>query len=130
MAYLSVDMGLKRIGLAYSPDGKTAVAIAPIIRKNRVQASGDLRRIIAEKKIDRLVVGLPIGYKSEEDMKRRIDHFLKLLNTDIPVHFQDETDSSKEAAEFIKDKKDGRIDSIAALIILERFLRSEKSTMA
>jgi putative Holliday junction resolvase len=130
VAYLSVDVGLKRIGLAYSPDGKTAVAIAPIIRRNRVQASGELLRIITEKKIDRLVVGRPIGYKSEEEMKKRIDHFLKLLDTNIPVYFQDETDSSKEAAEFVKEKKDGRMDSIAALIILGRFLHSEKSVMA
>jgi putative Holliday junction resolvase len=42
------------------------------------------------------------------------------------VHYQDEQGSSSEAKEqmagVIKQKRDGRIDSIAAKIILERWL--------
>jgi len=59
-------------------------------------------------------------------MERRIRHFVSLLDLDISVYYQDEQGSSYEAAEMTKGdfrhKRDGRLDSVAAKIILERFL--------
>ena len=49
-----------------------------------------------------------------------------LLELKIPFEFQEENMSSIEAEEMmkgeIKYKRDGRVDSLAAKIILERFL--------
>lgn len=49
-----------------------------------------------------------------------------MLKLDIEVYYQDEQGSSYEAKEMTKGafrhKKDGKIDSIAAKIILERYL--------
>jgi len=59
-------------------------------------------------------------------MERRIKHFVSLLELNIPIIYQDEQSSSIEAKELTKGifrhQKDGKIDSIAAKIILERYL--------
>ena len=58
--------------------------------------------------------------------KSGIMHFVSLLNLSIPYEFCEENMSSIEAEEMmkgdIKYKRDGRVDSLAAKIILERFL--------
>jgi putative Holliday junction resolvase len=130
VAILALDLGLKRIGLAYSPDGKLALPIAAIIRKNRHQAAAEVDAAIAAYRVDRLVVGLPIGGSSEEEMRRRITHFVGLLKSPLAVAFQDEAGSSIEAQERaagrLGRKKDGRLDSLAAQIILERWLEGEQ----
>ncbi len=126
MKYASIDVGLKRIGTAISLDGSIVLPQNAVLRKNRKQAAHDVRAFLDQWEIDMLIVGLPRGGSSEEEMERRIKHFVSLLELDIPVYYQDEQGSSYEAAEMTKGefrhKRDGRLDSVAAKIILERFL--------
>jgi len=72
-----------------------------------------------------------MGGSSEEEMKRRIAHFMNLVDFDGDVFYQDEAGSSKEAEALIKGEmkqlRDGRIDSISAMIILQRYLHSIKN---
>ncbi len=130
MAILALDLGLKRIGLAYSPDGQIVLPLEAIIRKNRHQAAAQVQQVMEAYRADRLVVGLPIGGSSEEEMRRRITHFVGLLESSVPVAFQDEAGSSIEAqaraAGRLGRKKDGRLDSLAAQIILERWLKANQ----
>ena len=97
-----------------------------ILRKNREQASRDVDKFLQDWQIDTLIVGYP---ESSEDMRPRVEHFVKLLNFGGEIIFQNENLSSQEAKELtkgeIKHKRDGRIDSIAAKIILERYLSSK-----
>jgi len=127
MNYLAIDVGLKRIGLAYSPDGKIVTPLPAILRKNRNQAANELKDVIIKWNIGKLVVGIPYGGSSEEEMTRRIKHFLSLVDYTKEVVFEDESGSSVEAKELLKGEmrtvKDGRIDSIAAMIILKRHLK-------
>jgi putative Holliday junction resolvase len=127
MPYLAIDLGLKRIGVAYSPDGKIVTPLPAIIRKNRNQAANEVKNYIKEYKISTVVIGVPLGGSSEEEMKRRTAHFASLLGDGFEVQFQDESESSLEAQELIKEmgskKKDGRLDSVAAMVILKRFLK-------
>ena len=126
MKTASIDVGLKRIGTAICLDGKIVLPQNAILRKNRNQAARDVKAFLEEWEIEKLVVGLPKGGSSEEEMERRIRHFVGLLELDIPVVYQDEQGSSFEAQELtagqFRHKKDGRVDSIAAKIILERYL--------
>jgi len=126
MKLASIDVGLKRIGIAISLDGKIVLPQNAILRKNRNQAARDINAFLCEWEIEKLIVGLPKGGSSEEEMERRIKHFVSLLKLEIPVSYVDEQGSSFEAKELtmgdFKHKKDGRIDSIAAKIILERYL--------
>lgn len=127
MKIASIDVGLKRIGIAVCLDGNIVFPQDAILRKNRNQASRDVTSFLEEWGIELLVVGLPKGGSSEEEMERRIKHFVSLLELDnIRVEYQDEQGSSVEAKELtqgvFRHKRDGKIDSIAAKIILERWL--------
>jgi len=124
----SIDVGLKRIGLALCLDGKIVFPQNAILRKNRKQASRDVNAFLDEWEIEQIIVGLPKGGSTEDEMERRIKHFVSLLELkDIEVLYQNEEYSSIEAKELtqgvFRHKKDGRIDSISAKIILERWLR-------
>ena len=126
MKLASIDVGLKRIGVAICLDGKIVMPQNAILRKNRNQAARDVKTFLEEWEIEKLIVGLPKDAQSSEEMERRIKHFVSLLDLQIEVVYQDEQSSSIEAKELtmgvFKHKKDGKIDSIAAKIILERWL--------
>jgi putative Holliday junction resolvase len=127
MKIASIDVGLKRIGVAICLDGKIVFPQDAILRVNRNQAARDVRNMLEEWEIDTLIVGLPKGGSSEEEMERRIKHFVSLLELqDIEIFYQDEQGSSVEAKALtqgvFRHKRDGKIDSIAAKIILERWL--------
>jgi putative Holliday junction resolvase len=121
--YASIDIGLKRIGCALSVASGIVTPKEAILRKNKNQAANDVDSFLKEWDIDVLVAGYP---ESSEDMKKRVSHFVKLLKFDGEIVFQNENLSSQEAKDMtkgeIKHKRDGRIDSLAAKIILERYL--------
>ena len=116
-------MGLKRIGVAICLTSDIVTPQPAILRKNRNQAANDVNAFLKEWEIDKLIVGFP---SSSEDSQNRIKHFVNLLELKIPFEFQEENMSSIEAEDLIKGKikykRDGRIDSLAAKIILERYL--------
>ncbi|MFT5660578.1 MAG: putative Holliday junction resolvase [Sulfurimonas sp.] len=126
--YLAIDLGLKRIGLAYSAHKDLVTPLKAIIRKNRNQASDEVKKAVKEWEINTIVIGIPLGGSSEDEMRRRIAHFMNLVDFDGVVIYQDEAGSSKEAEALIKGEikhiRDGRIDSISAMIILQRYLRT------
>jgi len=128
MRLACIDVGLKRIGIAICLNGDIVLPQTAILRKNRNQAARDINLFLKEWEIDKLIVGLPMDADNSEEMERRIKHFVSLLELDIEVAYQDEQSSSLEAKELtagvFKHTKDGKIDSIAAKIILERYLHT------
>ncbi len=128
MKLASLDIGLKRIGVAFCFDGKVVLPQNAILRRGRKQAARDVSLLLKEWDIKKVIVGLPKGGSSEEEMERRIKHFVSLLDIEgIELEYIDESFSSYEAKEqmrgTVKQKRDGRVDSIAAKIILERYLK-------
>ena len=121
MSIMSLDIGLKRVGVALNLTNQTITPIKAIIRKNRNQASSDVRALIKEWSIKKLVVGLP----EDEGMRRGIKHFVSLIGFDN-ITYVDEDFSSQEASQLMqgitKDIRDGKSDSIASMLILQRFL--------
>jgi len=130
LKYISIDLGLKRIGLAYSAHKDLVTPLPAVIRKNRNQASSEVKKVLDEWEVDAVVIGIPLGGSSEEEMRRRISHFMNLVDFDGDVLYQDEAGSSLEAENMMKGEikyvRDGRIDSISAMIILQRYLLSIK----
>ncbi len=120
-----IDVGLKRIGVAFCFENIITPQTA-ILRKNRNQAARDVSNLLLEWQIDTLVVGIPKSGGSSEEMQRRIKHFVSLLSFEGKIEYMDEYGSSFEAKERMKgkvrQKKDGKIDSLAACVILERFM--------
>jgi len=126
MKYAGLDIGLKRIGLAICLQSDIVTPCSAILRRNRNQAARDVDEFLQTWDIDTLVVGLPKGGSSSQEMQRRIEHFVSLLEFKKEIFYQDEYGSSLEAKNMMKSitkqKRDGKIDSMAAKIILERFL--------
>lgn len=122
---IAIDVGLKRIGVAQYVAG-VVLPLEPILRKNRNQAAHDIGELLRQKCAKRLIVGIPRDGGSSDEMERRIRHFVSLVEFDGDICFVDESHSSKEAFERIKgvmkDRRDGRLDSLSAQIILERYL--------
>jgi len=77
-----IDVGLKRIGVAISFKGGIVAPQPAIFRKNRNQAAKDIDSFLREWEIDTLIVGVPKNGSSQEEMTRRIEHFVSLLNFD------------------------------------------------
>lgn len=123
MKLACIDIGLKRIGVAICLQGDIVTPLPAILRKNRNQASTDVLNTLKEWEIEKLIVGFP---SASEDMQKRVKHFVTLLDFDKEITFQEENMSSIEAQDLmkgnIKYKRDGRVDSLAAKIILERYL--------
>ncbi|EAJ7104312.1 Holliday junction resolvase RuvX [Campylobacter upsaliensis] len=123
MRALALDLGLKRIGLALYVEN-IAMPLNAILRKNRNQATNEVRKLIEEHQISKLIVGLPKGGASEVEMTKRVQHFISLLEFDGEVIFVDEAYTSKEAQGLgvaNSRKKDGKLDSLAALIMLRGY---------
>ncbi|EAJ6140562.1 Holliday junction resolvase RuvX [Campylobacter lari] len=124
MKTLALDIGLKRIGVALCVNKSIAMPLEAIIRKNRNQAANEVKKYIKEYDVNTLVIGVPLGGSSEDEMRKRIGHFISLLDFDKEVFFVDESFSSKKAQELgmvnLK-KKDGKLDSLAAYLFLKDF---------
>ncbi|EHK4960552.1 Holliday junction resolvase RuvX [Campylobacter upsaliensis] len=123
MRALALDLGLKRIGLALYVEN-IAMPLNAILRKNRNQAANEVRKLIEEHQISKLIVGLPKGGASEVEMTKRVQHFISLLEFGGEVIFVDEAYTSKEAQGLgvaNSRKKDGKLDSLAALIMLRGY---------
>jgi putative Holliday junction resolvase len=125
LSIIALDIGLKRIGLAVSQNGTFATPLKAIERRNRKQASREVDEVLKKWECKTLVVGLPNGGNGDE-MFRRFSHFVSLLSFSEKVIYFDEDFSSFEAKEMMKgeirEKRDGRIDSLSAKIVLDRYL--------
>ena len=126
MRLAAIDIGLKRIGTAISLDENIVFPQDAILRKNRNQAAKDVDSFLKQWEIKKLIVGIPKEGTSSEEMQRRIEHFVSLLEYDGTIEYMDEYGSSYEAKEqskgVFRHKKDGKIDSLAAKIVLERYI--------
>ncbi|MDD5212431.1 MAG: Holliday junction resolvase RuvX [Sulfuricurvum sp.] len=129
-ATIAIDLGLKRIGLALSYGNGLVTPLPAVERKNRNQAANDVKKVLNEYEATTVVVGIPMGSTTEDEMRRRVAHFMNLVEFAGEIAYQDESHSSQEAEELMKGeiryKRDGRIDSLSAKIILQRYLNQLK----
>lgn len=131
--YIGVDFGLKRIGLAKSdPTGLIASAYKTITYKSIKKAVAEIAADIERLEASGVVVGYPLapdgGAKGERC--RMVDDFIARLEKiyEGPIYKYDERFSSVEAESIIhkhgkkigRDK--GKVDRMAAALILQRFL--------
>jgi len=109
---LGVDLGERRIGLAVG-DPTTGVA-RPLSTVGRRDASGDLallRTIVAEHRIDGLVVGLPLsadGSEGDQAIRTRAWAETAAAALGLPLRLQDERHTSIRAETRIGGPSRGR----------------------
>ncbi|UCG62905.1 MAG: Holliday junction resolvase RuvX [Candidatus Zixiibacteriota bacterium] len=130
--FIAIDYGSKRIGLAKSdPTGTIASALTTLEVMSDKDALSQIRDILEEHQPDRLIIGYPVLTSGDKSDKcREVDSFVEKLGGifEGPIERVDEQYSSQEAAGIVhahgkkagKDKK--RIDRLAAVIILQRYL--------
>ena len=131
--YIGIDFGERRTGIAKSdPTGLIASPLETITAKNVGETVRKVVAIIEEYRPAGIVVGYPISLSggSAGERCRAIDAFIELLQKQYsgPIFKEDERFSSTEAKNIIHmhDQKTGRdkgrIDRMAAAIILQTFL--------
>ena len=127
-----MDLGSRTIGVAISDElGITAQGLKTIKRRSIEDDLKEISIIIAQFKIDRIVVGLPknmdgtIGKQAELVLQ-----WIKAAQEKIkiPVETWDERLSTVEASKILleadlsRKKRKGVIDKLAAVIILQGYL--------
>ncbi|MDR0366085.1 MAG: Holliday junction resolvase RuvX [Bifidobacteriaceae bacterium] len=129
-AWLGVDLGEKRVGLAQSdPDGKLATPLTTLQRNGQSlkDLAARVAEIATEQGISRVVVGLPLNMDGTDGVKaREARHFAEHLEALVPeVVLQDERLSSMLANWQLRDAglntRRGRrvVDEAAAVLILQ-----------
>ncbi len=131
-----MDIGSRTIGIAISDElGITAQGLKTIKRRSMEEDLKEISIIIAQFKIDRIVVGLPknmdgtIG-KQAELVLQWIKTAQEKINT--PVETWDERLSTVEASKILleadlsRKKRKGVIDKVAAVLILQGYLSQSR----
>jgi putative Holliday junction resolvase len=135
---LGVDFGLKRIGLAVcDPDRIIASALGT--HENGPANETFFRNLFAQNRFVGIVVGLPLHANGDEsDMSRSARLFAKWLGdlSGLPVVMWDERCSSHAAESVLSEakvhwkKRKGKVDRIAAQMILQSFIDSRGWTQS
>ena len=128
-AYLGLDYGKRRIGVAAGDDDRyLAFALATHVEGRDGSVLQYLQKIITERNINTAVVGLPLTADGRSgEMAEAARAFAQLLESrlGLTVVLWDERYSSAEADRWLTDKrrvaKEDR-DALAAEIILQSYL--------
>lgn len=138
MRYLGLDLGTKTLGISLSDKSGIIASSYKTIHFNEEDYNSvldELKEIIDEFEIKTIVLGLPKNMNNTlGDAAKRSMNFRDILldNFDIEVIMQDERMSSVEAhnimlqGDLSRKKRKKHVDSLAANIILQRYLDSRK----
>ncbi len=134
---LGLDVGRKRMGVAgCDGTGLIATGLTTIYRTSLAEDIQQLKKIIEEREVETLVVGLPytleghIGSQAKQ-VQKFADKIGNILQ--MPVEYVDERLTSVEAEAQLKAQKKfstrnkGAIDRHAAAIILQQWLDIRRS---
>lgn len=135
---LAIDYGDRRVGLAISDETATvaSTALDTIDRKTRPRGwslEQELDRLVREREIEEVVVGLPVNMDgSRGESVRKVIDFVQALEQLLPVKVStwDERLTSVAAQRvraelnlpLKKRREKGKLDSLAAVILLQNYL--------
>ena len=123
---LALDYGSARCGCALSdPTGTLATPIEPILRPATKAGIRALRELVAERDVDRVVVGLPLslsGRDSDQTREARAfaDRLRSALGAVVPIELYDERFTTAIAAR--SGSAETSEDSRAAAVLLDDWL--------
>ncbi len=125
---LSLDVGLKRIGLAYCDSLFITVNILPAVKREKNNTEfKTIKNHIKKLNLTGFIVGLPLDDKGEMTSQafdcETYGEFL-FNELKLPFSFVNEHSSSWESTNRFGVKKDksGLIDSLSAKVILEQWI--------
>lgn len=133
---LAIDFGQKRVGLAISDELLiTSSPLPAIYNRGQKILIDEVSEIISKNAVAKVVIGYPLLLSGEAGKEASIvEDFLEHLkekNKNVEIILQDERFSSVFAGRILrenkkKNRRDGTIDSVAAALILETYLMSQK----
>lgn len=135
--YLGLDLGTKTLGLAITDKANILVHPYSIIRFQKEDyqtALNELKEVIEKEHITDIAIGLPKNMDGSEGFASdRTKNFVEMLkDLNVNINIVDERLTSVQAHRILhdnnvkeKDFKD-KVDALAAVLILETFLRSIK----
>lgn len=127
---LALDYGSARCGCAVSdPTGTIVTPIEPVLMPASKRGFQTLRRLVAEREAEMVLVGLPLGLDGGETKQtRETRHFAERLSAGlgeaIPVEMYDERFTTK-MAQRTKGLTRSSEDSRAAAHLLESWLMAQ-----
>jgi putative transcription antitermination factor YqgF len=127
MRVLALDYGAARCGCALSdPTGTIVTPLAAVARPASRRGLGELERLVRQRDVERVVVGLPLSLRGRDtDQTRETRAFAERLSarlgSGVPVEMHDERFTTR-----IAQRMDGTStaseDSRAAAYLLESWL--------
>ena len=135
---MAVDWGKRRVGIAVSDETRTLARSLDTLEVESARDAVDrVARLAADHEVDTLVVGDPVhmsGRQSEGG--REVRRFTAMLEKKLPgVRFVlwDERLTSHEAAAILRERgerrkgrRKGRLDQVAAAVLLQSYLDSAR----
>ncbi len=132
MRILGIDYGERRLGIAISdPLGIFAFPLTVIDLKKSKDWKFELKKIIQEKEVEKIVVGLPLTLKGEEgELAKKAKDFCELLKSelDLPVELVDERFTSEIARKTFRGEGGtekqlrGKLDMYSSAQLLQTYL--------
>ncbi|MFH0834000.1 MAG: Holliday junction resolvase RuvX [Patescibacteria group bacterium] len=126
MKILALDFGEKRIGIAVG-DSEIGVANARAFLVNDGDALENLRELAERERVEKILLGLPLGLNGETEQTKSARAFAKKLDAKIavPIEFIDERFTSKIAAANLRSAGENSraqktlVDSESARVLLQ-----------
>ncbi|WP_457680299.1 Holliday junction resolvase RuvX [Thermovibrio sp.] len=133
MRIMALDVGFKKIGIALSdPLLLTASPYKVLYRRSNKETFSELLKIINEKEVKEIVVGIPVNSRGEkskmgdkiEKFTEKFKAFLKEAGVNVKVLFRDESFTTQEARALAKElgKEKEEVDDFAAALLLREYL--------
>jgi putative Holliday junction resolvase len=136
MRVMALDVGDKNIGVAVSDALLLTAQSRPTLRRTTIENDIEaLRRLTQENEVSHIVVGYPLHMDgAESPQSRNVADFAETISKalEIPVSFLDERLTSFTAEQHLEDlglswrERRGKIDKIAAMIILQEYLDNRR----
>ncbi|MFT5037241.1 MAG: putative Holliday junction resolvase [Candidatus Azotimanducaceae bacterium] len=126
MRKMGIDYGSKRVGVAFSDD-KGLMAFPHDVLPNDVQLLSEIVKLIAEKEVGEIVIGLSLGRDGKpNEIHSKVEGLMTdlTLETGLPIHLEPEQYTTQEATRF--QGKTEKTDAAAAAIILNSFITRVK----
>lgn len=127
---IALDVGDVRVGVALFDRGAGVPLPHVTLARANGEAERQIRALCEERVVAKILVGLPLSDDGAENVQsEKVRNFARRLakRIDIPIEFVDEYASSEEARQRLYDAgvrspEIGRIDALAATILIERYL--------
>ncbi|MBD3616640.1 MAG: Holliday junction resolvase RuvX [Gracilimonas sp.] len=131
---IGIDVGKKRVGIAQTDLLKTIAT--PVGTFSPEEVFSEIQKITENSPVEKFVIGWPLSLSGEEgSATQMVDNFIKKLHLSFPnieIAKVDERYTSTQARSLMveagipkkKRKEKGRVDRIAAAIILQNYLDS------